>query len=356
MKVLFLTLYPEIMPSSRYRVYQCLPYLESAGIDFEALPAVPLSLFKHIYNSGNCFGNAAYVITEAINRTYQLLKASSYDAIFIQKGLTAINLRGLPSLLKDKRVIFDVDDNVFGHPVSSFSSSILSVFQDKEQAAYLAGMSKVVIAGNSFLVSLASKYNKDVRLIPTSVNTDKFVPAVNNLSGSRNLTIGWIGGPSTSGYLKPLANVLKTITQKYPVTLEIIGDARFSLNGINLNAQPWRYETEISRLQEFDIGIMPMPDNEWTRGKCGLKALQYMSVGIPAVCSAVGANLGIIKDGLNGFLAATEEEWLDKLSLLLENPDLRRRLGQAGRQEVEERYSLKANAPRLKRVIEEVAS
>jgi len=155
---------------------------------------------------------------------------------------------------------------------------------------------------------------------------------------------------------------LNKVAQKNRIKFKIISN---NLEGIQLDKldkkidfefAPWQYPTEVSDLRSIDIGTMPLNDDEWSRGKCGLKALQFMALNIPAVCSPVGVNSEIIEDGLNGFLASTEEEWINKLNLLIENPDLRRKLGQSGRKTVEEEYSLSVNAPKLKQIIEKAAS
>jgi len=340
------------MPSSRYRVYQFLPYLRSQEIDFDIYSAVPEKMFKYLYNTGNFVGNLSYIFSEITYRISQLFKSGLYDVVFIQKSLTSINLKGLPALLKGKRVIFDVDDNIFPQPVNTFSSNFLRKFQDWNQAFYLARISKAVIVGNRFLQDLLPPCNKNIHLIPTSVDTDRFIPNCNKSNKNGKIVIGWMGSPSTSPYLKMLTGVFRKLQEKYPIGIGIIGDANIVLEGVKLHSETWNYQEEVKHLQGFDIGIMPMPDNDWTRGKCGLKALQYMAVGIPTVCSPVGVNKEIIQDGVNGFLA-NGEEWIEKLSALIENSCLRKELGQAGREAVEKKYSLKVNAPKLKYVVEE---
>lgn len=353
MKVLFLTLYPEIMPSSRYRVYQYIPFLKREGIEADLQPAIPQRTFKFIYNTGNCLGNLSYVLSEGANRIFQLLKCGSYELIFIQKSLTTLNLKCLPYFLRNKKLVFDIDDNVFAEPISTFSLGLLKSFQDTRQASLLAGISRTVIVGNEYLQSLASQFNKNIRIIPTSVDTERFSPGARE-SNRGEVVIGWIGGPSTSLYLNMLAGVFKRLKEKYKIRVMIIGDQNFHIKDIDCESKPWDFNTEVECLRKFNIGIMPLPDNDWTRGKCGLKALQYMAVGIPVVCSPIGVNSEIIKDGQNGLLASTENEWLAKLSLLIEDSDLRKKLGEAGRLTVEEKYSLRINAPKLKEVIESV--
>jgi glycosyltransferase involved in cell wall biosynthesis len=152
-----------------------------------------------------------------------------------------------------------------------------------------------------------------------------------------------------------VANVFIRLSERFPhIKFKIVGSS-FSINGLsNIISKPWSLKEEIEDLRTFDIGIMPMPDNEWTRGKCGFKAILYMSMGIPCVCSPVGVNKEIITDGINGFLADTENKWIEKLSLLIEDSDLRQRIAIAGRMTIEERYSVTVNAPSFLEIINKV--
>jgi len=353
MKVLFLTLYPENMASSRYRVYQFLPYLKSKGISFDVYSAVPDRMFKSFYNTSSFLGNLSYLSTEIVNRIYQLLKSRFYDIVFIQKSLTTINLRHLPVILKKNKIIFDIDDNIFEYPVSIFSNRYLKTFQNDNQSFQLARISERIIVGNNYLKNKVAPYNNNIFVIPTCIDADRFVPA-NEKSNNKKVIIGWMGSPSTSKYLQNIAGVFKALQEKYDIELRVVGDIKVRLSEINLSSVKWEFKKEVEELQNFGIGIMPMPDNKWTRGKCGLKILQYMAVEVPVVCSPVGVNNEIIQDGVNGFLANSKEEWIEKLSLLIENSDLRRKIGLAGRKTVEEKYSLEINAPKFLEVLTDV--
>jgi glycosyltransferase involved in cell wall biosynthesis len=167
------------------------------------------------------------------------------------------------------------------------------------------------------------------------------------------VVIGWIGSNTTAPYLRMLVRALDQITEKYPhVDVRVVGGSYVPPIVHNLQVRRWDLEQELDELHGFDIGIMPMPDTEWTRGKCGFKALLYMSVGIPPVCSPVGVTTDILQDGYNGLLATTTEEWVDRLSMLIEDVPLRRKMGDAGRQWVLERFSLHAQAPRFLDVLQ----
>jgi glycosyltransferase involved in cell wall biosynthesis len=160
------------------------------------------------------------------------------------------------------------------------------------------------------------------------------------------VTLGWIGSHSTVSYLHLLDNVLPQLAARYRIVVKVVG-GHYSLSGLEVSNHPWKLQNELTDLHSFDIGLMPMPDDQWTRSKCGFKLLQYMGVGVPSVASPVGVNRQIVEDGLNGFLANSEEAWIDKLSKLIEDIELRRAMGLRGRATVERQFSVAVNAPRF---------
>ena len=170
--------------------------------------------------------------------------------------------------------------------------------------------------------------------------------------------IGWIGNSENLGYLQALEGVFARLANAYgsKVILRVVsGKPYASESSLNVNNRTWALDTEVDDLRSFHIGLSPLTDDEWTRAKCGFRALQYMALGIPAVVSSVGVNKEIVDDGINGFLAQTQEEWFAKLSQLIENKELRRRLGQRGRSTVEREYSLAATLPKLVAALHEVS-
>ena len=211
-------------------------------------------------------------------------------------------------------------------------------------------MADLVFAGNPYLAEYAAGHNPHVAIVPTVIDTDAYVPIPARSTDSR-LCIGWSGSFSTIPHFDLAVPVLRKLKDRYGdrLTFKVIGDARYRSEDLGIEGLPWRLEDEIRELSSFDIGIMPLPDDPWARGKCGLKGLQYMALGIPTVMSPVGVNEDIIQDGVNGFLAGSEAEWLDKLSQLIESAALRKRLGTAARQTVEAHYSVEAIRPQVLR-------
>lgn len=359
LRVLFLTLYPETMPSSRLRVYQYLPYLRQRGIDATVLPAVPEPWFSRFYFSSSRGSHFIQYGIEIFNTFARLSATGRYDVIFVQKGILGTNLRGFDRLLGKARgrLIFDLDDSVYGRNVVEFNRSFFRLFQDRHQTEKISSRCQAVVAGNSYLKNLALQYNPNVFLIPTPVDTDRFRPSQENSKGAREeIVIGWIGIEGALAYLRILEGVLRGLSRRYPIRLKVIArfdQKPFALEGVRTTAVRWSYQTEVEELEELDIGLMPLPDDEWVRGKCGLKLLQYMSMAIPSVASRLGANSEIVEEGRDGFLASGLEEWTEKLSSLIEDAPLRKKMGEEARAKVLEKYSLQRMAPRLARVLKD---
>jgi glycosyltransferase involved in cell wall biosynthesis len=189
-------------------------------------------------------------------------------------------------------------------------------------------------------------------VVPTTIDTDTY--RVGPARETAVPVIGWTGSYSTAQHLDLLRRVLCELARREQFRLRVIGPSVYKLEGVDVDVVPWRSHTEAQDLAEADIGVMPLPDDPWSRGKCACKALQYMGLGIPAVCSPVGINTELIRDGENGFLANTTEEWIAKLTLLLRSAQLRRKLGLAGRKTVEERFSAISQVPRVHEVFRSV--
>ena len=211
----------------------------------------------------------------------------------------------------------------------------------------LIAMSKHVIVGNNFLKDYALKFNPHISVIPTVVDTDRYRPK-DDYRAQAQVTIGWVGLAYNLPYLEGLWGALRRLrVEAGDFDLKIICSQGLELDGVNTVFRSWSYDDEPDSIRSLDIGIMPLPDNEWARGKCGLKVLQYMACGVPVVASPVGVNKKIIRDEENGCLAATEDVWVEKLKLLLSNEAMRRKLGQKGRKTVEDHYSLKFWGPKV---------
>src|SRR5262245_52081522 len=256
-------------------------------------------------------------------------------------------------------IVFDFDDAIFLPSVSE-ANKFIGAFKWPQKVASIIRSSDHVITGNEFLSAYARRFNSAVTTIPTSVDTEFFVPSHRAPgNGARPRTdepiVGWIGSPTTGGYIRSLSNVLRRVRERHRFVLRVSGAGEtFSIPGVTIQNEPWALAREVELFNTCDIGVYPLDDDEWSKGKWGFKAIEFMACGVPVVAAAVGVNREIIQDGVNGFLASTNDEWIEKIGRLLAEPDLRARFGAAGRRTIEERYSLAVNAPKLVATFREV--
>ncbi len=347
------------MPSSRLRVYQYLPYLESSGIHTRVIPAIPEPWFSRYYYSSSSWDRGLQYSQEFVRTFWRLALSVQYDLVFIQKGILTTSIRGFDALFQkfNSRLIFDLDDAIYGRSIVEFQKPFLKCFQDPEQTQKLSSGCKAVIAGNLYLKELALQYNPNVFLIPTPVDTQRFCPKTNPpVKKSKDIVIGWIGTPDGINYVRLLEKVLQDLAAKYPIRLKWVTRKQgvtYSIPGVPTEIVDWSYEREVQEMQEFDVGVMPLPSTEWVKGKCGLKLLQYMALGLPTVSSRLGTNCDIIEEGVDGFLASDAKEWVERLSQLIENAELRKTMGAAARRKALAKYSLEKTAPLLAKVLRE---
>jgi glycosyltransferase involved in cell wall biosynthesis len=209
------------------------------------------------------------------------------------------------------------------------------------------------MAGNDVLRDYALRYNSHVSVVPTTIDTEHYIPQPRRTGGLP--IVGWSGSFSTVQYLALVRPALQTLAQHRPYRLRIIGGSGVTVPGVEVECLPWQAETEVTDIGGLDVGLMPLPDDDWARGKCGLKALQYMALAVPAIVSPVGVNTEIVDHGRNGFLAATQADWVAGLERLLTDPSLRRHMGEAARTTVEDRYSARVVVPKVARILKEAA-
>ena len=359
MRILALVPYPrDRAPGQRYRIEQWAPLLEKCGAQVVFEPFRCEALHSLMSQPGK-FPQKTYLLSNALRRRLQVLKRiREFDCVFIYTEAAMLGPAFIERLLRYKKVpiVFDFDDAIFLHytyisPVSRY----LRLLKFPGKTKTICELADHVLAGNPYLAEYASKFNPKVTIVPTTINT-----AICTTNGSkprsRPPVIGWTGSYSTIQYLDALGPTLQQLAKRERFKLRVIGVSSYDLPGVDVEAIAWRSETEIADLHEIDIGIMPMPDDGWTRGKCGLKALQYMALGIPTVCSPVGVNSTIIRDGENGLIATNEAQWLDQLTRLIHSPDLRQSLGKAGRATVEADYSSSIHAERVFKILGSLVS
>ncbi len=358
MKVLFLTQTGPHGASARYRVYQYLDYIKASGIEFYVSPAIPDGLLEKYCNSNNYFTKVQFYATQIIKRLRDIQKVSKFDIIFMQRDLVVHIYPFLEKLIAlfNKRIIFDFDDAIYLYPTHKKTGLFFKLLWDRKKIKRIIGLSKHVIAGNNFLKEYSEKFTKNVSVIPTSIDLNLYrLNKPKTAKISEVVNIGWMGSQGTFSYLEDIFPVFEELAKKYNIELTVIGAKGSSLDGVRVNYKDWSLDKEIDDINCFDIGVMPLVDDEWSRGKCGTKLLQYMAAGVPAVGSPVGVNIEIINNGVTGLLAQTREDWVKNISLLIEDQGLRSRLVNNARNHVDKFYSVQANAPKFLEIIKRVA-
>lgn len=341
-------------PGQRYRLEQWDPLLRERGVEITYAPFEDEELHSVVYKPGQLGKKLQLVTRNLARRLSTISKARNYDLVYILREAALLGPPVFERLLYQQRVpfVFDFDDAIFVS-YRSPSNGYLSYLKFASKTKTICRLASHVMVGNPYLADYARQVNNNVTVIPTTIDTEKYrVPPRRNDSGP--LVIGWTGSYSTVQHLDTLRGALKKLAETENFRLRVIGTPTYELSPVDVEAMPWRAATELDDLCAIDIGVMPLPDDNWSKGKCGLKALQFMALGIPTICSPVGVNTDIIQDNENGFLAATEAEWVDKLTRLLRSAELRRRLGDAGRATVEEKYSAAIQAPRVYEIFKSV--
>lgn len=250
--------------------------------------------------------------------------------------------------------VADYDDALF-HQYDQHKSWWVRRLLGKKIARVMRG-ARLVTVGNAYLADYARHAGaKRVEILPTVIDLERYSRPLGNEISSKAFTIGWIGTPATVKYLHAKAHVLRKVCAGGRGRVLLIGSGLVNFTGLSVELLQWDETTEVDHLKKFDVGIMPLPDEPWERGKCGFKLIQYMACGMPVVASPVGVNSEIIDHGVNGFLADTPDDWERALCSLRDDPGLRERMGMAGRMKVEERYSLQLTGPRLAKLIKSAA-
>ena len=349
MKVLLLTRYSRSGASSRLRYYQYLPFLNAQGVAVDVYPLFGEQYLKRM-NAGQP-QNLASILSAYLHRVLRLISSKAYDLMWLEYEALPWIPDWMERILGRGVIpyIVDYDDAIFYRYDLHSLQWVRSLLGRKINAVMRNAW--LVIAGNTYLSEKAVQSGaKWVECLPTVVDPTRY--RLKPFSNPPVFTIGWIGSPTTAIYLEPLYAVLGRLSQHSEIRLVLVGGHSKPIPGaFPVEYSSWSEETEAEQMLEFDVGIMPIPDEPWAYGKCGYKLIQYMACGLPVVASRVGANIRIVKEGINGYLASTDKHWEQALRALLENPQLRQSLGNQGRRDVEAHYSLQVAAPRLANLI-----
>lgn len=343
-------------PGQRYRMEQWAPLLAKRGVQVTFAPFETSELNEILYQRGHVLRKVSAVAKGIMKRHLELQSVTNYDLVYVFREAALLGPAWFERRIAAAGVpiVFDFDDAIFV-PYRSPANGYLSYLKFPTKTRTICRLAAHVMAGNSYLADYARQVNKHVSIVPSTVNLTEY--SLNGKSSEKSVpVIGWTGSYSTVPHLNTLRSAFQQLAKRHRFRLRVIGAHDYTLPGVDVEAVPWRSQSEVDDLRPVDIGIMPVPDDRWSRGKCGMKALQYMGLGIATVCSPVGMNCDIIDDEANGLLAASREEWIAQLSRLLQDARLRARLGQAGRKTVEQRYSSAVHVPRVHQIMQEAVA
>ena len=357
--VLFLAPYPVgKAPSQRLKYEQYYSYFEQAGYTLKTSSFIDEAFWDIIYKPGNKLYKIWFTLKGYFRRVKDLLGAGNYDLVYVHLWVTPFGFPIFERLLGllQKNVVYDIDDLIYLGETGQ-SKSIIGFLKGRAKPVYLMKIARAVIVCTPKLEHFASNFNINVTDISSTINTSTYRQKTNYQVVDK-IVLGWSGSHSTSKYLYLLKDVFYQLQKHIEFKLLVIGDANFELEGINVEAIPWNESNEVSDLSKIDIGLYPLPNEEWVLGKSGLKALQYMSLGIPTIATAIGANYRIIENGSTGFLIPPDhyDVWVRKILELVGDIHLRISVGSNARKRVVNHYSVEANKDTYLRIIEQVLS
>jgi len=343
MRLLILSRYDRLGSSSRLRIFQYLSHLQESGFELTIAPLFGDDYVRALY--GGRISKLS-VLKAYLTRLGFMLRARRFDAVWVEKEMLPwmpafIEFGLLPSKVP---LIADYDDAVYHRYDLHRSSLVRRVLGKKIDAVMHRAV--LVLVGNEYLRARALQAgSKWVEILPTVVDVSRYQIA--DELREQAVTIGWIGSPSTAKFLRIITPALQEVAARRNVRIVTVGANADQVQGIPIEAHKWTEESEVAEIQQFDIGIMPLPDEPFERGKCGYKLIQCMACGKAVVASPVGVNGVVVRDGIDGLLASTNYEWVDALMKLIDDAGLRRQMGVSGRLRVEQDYSLQQAAPRL---------
>ncbi len=339
-RVLFIASHrPNRSPSQRYRFEQYFSFLEKNGFSCELSYIISEKDDAYFYGSGHFLRKFWILLKSYIKRFKDRNRYKHYDIVFVQREAIMVGMTWFERQIRKRgsKYIFDFDDSIWVMDTSEGNKKY-EWLKDPEKTARNIRHANLVLAGNNYLADYARHYNDNVIVIPTTIDTEVHKP----LSlPKEKVVIGWSGSLTTIKHFEYAIDFLKVIKKKYPqVEICVISDDVYTNPELDVKGIKWTAENEVATINTFSIGIMPLPADEWAKGKCGLKGLSYMACEVPTIMSPVGVNTEIIDHGKNGFLASNTEEWFSYLSQLVESPSLRESMGKAARGTVIAKYSV----------------
>jgi glycosyltransferase involved in cell wall biosynthesis len=344
-RVLGLALYGSLAASTRYRLLQYKEGLKEYDIDLEVRYLLTNEYLEYKFKGSNMpFKN---LIKSGLKRLNDLKNQNSYDLIIIHCELFPLIPSFVELSLLKIPYIYDFDDAFFLKYRNGNLSFAKYYLSNKFSSVILKA--RAVTAGNKFLADYSRKYNLETYILPTVIDVNKYI-VKSHLRGKNIFTIGWIGSPSTSEYLNEIIEPLSILGANYKIKLIVVGGKAPFIPNIEVIYHEWNEETEIDHINSFDVGIMPLPNNEWARGKCAFKLIQYMACSVPVISSPIGANLELVTHK-TGLFAQNTTEWINAFIFFIHNPKICKEFGEMGRDRIINNYSLNNNLPLLSKII-----
>lgn len=360
--VLVLCPYPQgVAAGQRLKYEQHIRSWEAAGYDVTISSFMDMKLWEKAYEPGHIATKFFGVLRGHARRLLDLLRVSHFDIVYVFMWVTPVGTSLLERLVRRlaKALVYDIEDNILAaRPPGSKDGPTLGqrLLRGTGKARFLVRTADHVISASPFLNEnyLAINEKRACSYIPPSIDTDRFQPVTSYVNDGP-VTIGWTGTFSSRVYLDLLADVFRRLAERVQFRLKVIGNFDYDLPGINVEVVRWSAEREVEDLQSLDIGVYPLATDDWVLGKAGLKAMQYMAVGLPCVATAVSTTPLVVQDQENGLLVMTDDEWVDALERLAKDPELRGRLGRKARQDTVARFSKQAVSGRYLAVLSSVS-
>ncbi|QMU27573.1 glycosyltransferase [Adhaeribacter radiodurans] len=345
MKILFVVPYPYgKAPSQRFRFEQYLGFLTENNWQYTFAPFLDDRTWNILYKPGHTGQKVWGILKGFFKRFILLFSASGFDFVFIHREATPIGppwFEWIIAKILRKKIIYDFDDAIW-LPNTSENNKIVGGIKWHHKVKAICRWAYIVSCGNSFLCEFAKQYNPNAFINPTTIDTIHLHNQVKN-QNTNPVVIGWTGTHSTLKYLDQIVPVLQELEKKFSFKFCVISNKAPAWNIQSLVYKPWQKETEIEDLLSFNVGIMPLEDDIWAKGKCAFKALQYMALGIPALVSPVGMNTEVVEHGVNGYICSTPQQWYTSLAEIISKPTLREVQGKAARQKIEQDYAVLSN-------------
>lgn len=346
LRLMILCPYPiDRAPNQRFRFEQYLPAFAAAGWSVDVRPLMSDGVYRWFWQPGRAAHKAAFLLRALLRRAREVLAAGRYDTVLVVRECLPAGPAFLERLLRraGSRLVFDFDDAIW-LPSTSEPNRLGAWLKSPGKTATIVALADLVIAGNDYLADYARSHGATVTVIPTTIDTDRYLPREHHDGASP--TVGWSGSPTTAHYLDLIVEPLRELRRDMGISILTIGAPRWRPPDLPLEAHPWALENEVELLRRIDVGLMPLTDDPWSRGKCGLKALQYMALGSTTIVSPVGVNSEIVTHDVDGLHASTADEWYEAIARCVRDTALRARLGAEARRTVERRYSARVNAER----------